>query len=402
MFRRPGIISFYCSIILSFLLGCNRNSGHPKENTTIDTLMSYEIEEVDNFSSVSNTKIKVPKSDSIVGDTVWVNPYANKTWADTITTNGYTASFLVWIDTTDYIIDTVRSSKGDRIVIGFNHYYQINFEKGNKHWFSITLDKKKDFGTILEGTDSWLESNLNVFKNLLYNKKFEQFIVEFSINSHSNFGSLYYIVFNAKGEKKYIGTANSWGGEGPDGEPFLSENDELFMTCFEVYNFNSSSAMTLSEFVAIAESRSKSDLIPEFTQIHGLRNLSNNNFLAVFNRFHGEPEFNAFILNTDTSMISKFSYFGMVEEMDAILLYTEDQVHKRSFLYDTEREKLICITKSPKPKIYELSIDVMRKYPDDTCSSGKYSTLDFNLYGAFEFYINSNDTIVYVKTEEND
>lgn len=397
MFRTIRIFLLFSSIILIALSSCNSNTKHSTEKKPIDTLLTSKAKNLDTFALGFKEKRKKPNSDSIVGDTVWVNQYAIRSWSDTITTSVYTAHFLVWIDTTDFIIDTVKSSKGDRIVIGFNHYYRIDFDKGNKHWFTVLLNKKKDFRAILDDTDSWLESNLNVFKNLLYNKKYDQFVVEFNLNSHSNFGSLYYIIFDTKGESKYIGTANSWGGEGPDGEPFLTENDELFVTCYEIYNFRNSTSMTFSQYVSIAESRSNKNSVSEFIQIHGLRDLSKNNFLAVFNRFHGEPTYNAFILNTDTSVVCRFSYYGIVEEMDAILLYTEDQ--KRSFLYDTEREKLICITKLNKPGITELSVNEMRSYSDDTCSPENYSLLDFNMYGSYEFYTSSDDTLIYVKKD---
>jgi hypothetical protein len=293
---------------------------------------------------------RLPKPDSIVGDTVWLKSYSNITWSDSIIKPEYSAFYTVRVDTNDYIIDTVRSTKGSRIVIGFNHYYDIKFTKAGNQWFTISLNKKQDFAQLLEGTDSWLESNLNVFGRLHYNRRYHQFVLEYNINSRSNFGSLYFIVYDIKDGLKYIGTANSWGGEGPDGEPFLTENGELFVTCSEIFNFNLSASMTLGQYVSLAENKLNKNISSELVQIHGLRNLGHDNFLAVFNRFHGEPVHNAFILSTDTSILSEFSYFGIIEEMDAILLYTDDNKLNRSFLYDTEREKLICILKTENRK----------------------------------------------------
>ncbi len=400
MSLRISIFYLYISSLIFLQSGCKIRHNQSNEDGSIDTLSFYEFGN-DTHSAVGiNKNRKRYNADSIVGDTVWIKPYALRTWSDTIAESEYTAYLSVWIDTTDFIIDTVRSSKGSRIVIGFNHLYQIDFSKGSKHWFSISLNKKEDFAAILSGTDSWLESNLDVFKHLQYNKKYDQYVVEFNINSRSNFGSLYYIIFNTKGEKKYIGTANSWGGEGPDGEPFLTDNNELFVTCYEIYNFHLSNSITLTEYISMAESRTNRKFVSEFIQIHGMRNLSHNNFLTVFDRFHGEPEFNAFILTTDTSVVSRFSYFGIVEELDAILLYAEDQKLHRSFLYDIDREKLICIKKTEIPKVYEINIEEMKKLNKDSCSSDKFSLLDFDLYGSYEFYVSIIDTAVYYKNDK--
>jgi hypothetical protein len=389
----------FCAQILIFLVlltSCIRQSKHIAEDQAIDSFFPNAIEDTDTFSPQTRIRNKAALVDTIVGDTVWVNPYAAKKWSDTIITSEYSAYYTVWVDTTDFIIDTVKSTKGNRIVIGYNHYYQIDIDKGKKHWFNVTLNKKQDLKATLEGTDSWLESNLNVFRNLVYNKKYDQFIVEFGLNSHANFGALYYLVFDADGSKKHLGTSNSWGGEGPDGGSFLTQNKDLFVTCYEVYNFRSAEAITLAEFVALAEYHVNEEMMDKLIQIHALRDLGNNYFLAVFNRFHEEPLLNAYILRTDTTVFKRFSYHGIVEEMDAIFLFAEDNLHNRSFLYDSEREKLICISKSPRLKIYELSITELPKYRKDT---GSYEILNFNLYSMYEFYIKNSDTTIYIKNE---
>jgi hypothetical protein len=396
------IVIYCCGICFVLLpVGCKNKPVTSSASTIVpDSFPPAETTRVTkNFSSRSGI-IKKPVSDAIVGDTIRMGSYSSFQWYDTISTPEYTAYLSTRVDTNDYIIDTVKSSKGKRIAEGFNHLYNINFKRDNKNWFSFSFDKKRDMGAILDATDAWLESNLNIFENLLYNKKYDQFIAELNIDNRSGLGLLYYLVFDTSGEKIYFGTINSWGGESPDGEAFLTENGDMFVTCSEVYNFQSSSAMSLSEYVSMAEFLTKKESLSKFIQIHALRNLTNNHFLVIFNRFHDEPTYNAFILSTDTTVISRFSYYGIIEEMDAVLLYAVDPRLQRSFLYDTDREKLICIKTTKNLQVRELGIKDMREFRYDSSASQKYTQLDFNLYGSYEFFVSSTDSTIYYKADK--
>ena len=343
--------------------------------------------------TLSARKKNLPEA--FYGDTIFMQTSGNQIWQDTITDQEFVAYLSVRVDTSDLIVDTVSSLKGRRIVVGYNHYYQIDFKKNNKHWFTLCFNKKTDLDTLLSATDSWLESNLNVFHDLVYNKEKNLFIVEFTICSSDNISSLYYLVFTTSGKIVYIGTSNSWGGGGADGDPFLTENGMLYVTCYEVYNFVTSSALTLSEYVSLAESRSGSIISFDLLQTHGIRNLGNNRFLVIFSRFHDEPLFNAMTLSADTVILDRFKYYGLIEEMDAILLYSEIEEITKSFLLDSEREVFIVIDRSGGKIIREFAMADLNEV-EDSSGTDKLYQIDFGFYSSRHFYYSDTDTLAYI------
>jgi hypothetical protein len=398
MFFRALIVYFLLLTLFMVPLGCKNKKDSSRAEISEDSINSTEVSDTNNdYPTVYRKKKSIP--DSIVGDTVWIRYNTTKSWFDTLITTDYSVRMAAWIDTTDYLTDTVNSSKGNRIVAGYNYFYTLEFLKGNKSWFIVSFNKKKDLISVLDGTELWLESNLDVFSKIIYNTKYNQFIVELNIKSHSGFDLKFYLIIDTKGAIIKMGTARNWGGENPDGEEFLTENNELYVTCSEIYNFKDAQSLTLSEYVSLAELKSNMEVHTDYLQIHGLRNLSDNHFLVVFNRSHGQPTYNAFILSADTSVCRQFSYFGIIEEMDAVMLYDEPTGSSRAFLYDTEREKLICIDKTNNFQVKELGINDMKKCPCDTCNSSKLHLLDFSFYGSYEFYVSTQDSTIYYKSD---
>jgi hypothetical protein len=386
------------TLLLGFvviLFACKSNPG--------STGKIEETRKIDTFSQPKETfSKKRPKnnsgqtiSDSIYGDTIWIYPYRMNYWTDTVTTEDYQAVFTVRVDTTDYIIDTIESPKGSRIAVGYNHYYTLTFSKKNKPWFTVSFNKKKDIESLIGGTDFWLESNLDVFRRLVYNEKYKKFVVEFDINPLNNFGSVYYFVFDTQGKIDYTGTAYTWGGSDPDGISFLTGDNKAYVTCYEIYVFESNTSVAISDFASMADFKTFGIMKSDYRWLHGLRNLSNNSFLAVFNRNDFYPEYNALIMNTDTIIINRFKYYGLMEDMDAILLFKYDALLRRFYLYDTDREKLICINETDMSEIKEFDVNKMFVVDGDTMSSEKYVALDFEVFGTYRFYTTQNDTLFY-------
>ena len=231
--------------------------------------------------------------------------------------------------------------------------------------------------------------------DIFFNEKFENIVVELSINSGDEFNNMFYLVSNTEGKIVHLGTISSWGGGGPDGSPFLTDDCKMYITCNEVYNFVSGTAINLSEYVAISQMITGKYNTSEYEQIHGLRYLSNNNFLVVFNRYHNKPRYNALILNTDSLIVGRFGYYGMVEDIDAVLLYERIKRLKKVFLYDSERETLISITQDSIPVIRETPLYEMVELKKDTNLMTDYSPLSFGFYGSYEFYISNSDSTIY-------
>lgn len=338
--------------------------------------------------------------EEIYGDTIWIYPYGNQTWLDTISDNDFVVYVSAWTDTNDYLIDTVKSAVGNRIVIGYNHEYSLDFRKDKKPWFVLKFDKKKDLFPIIYGTDLWQKSNLDIINNIIINQKFERFVVEMSINSGDQFNNMFYMIIDAQGRIKYIGTMSSWGGGGPDGMPFLTEDENMYVTCNELYNFVLDTAISLTEYVTMAHTLSGIQSTEEYVQPHGLRYLSNNYFLVVFNRFHNKPKNNAIILNTDSIVLDRFGYFGLVEDIDAILLFEDIEKLNASFLYDLEREVLIMIKKDSIPVIEETGLYEMAGMQENFEPSSDFLFIDFGFYGPYEFYLSPNDSIIYYREEK--
>jgi hypothetical protein len=393
-------------IILSLLAfiflvsGCKRSPE--TKSPEINLEQPADTVQVDTVVEITSQAQEVKEDPQIIQmDTLWVHEYGIKSWYDSIQTDQYDAFFSVWVDTTDYLIDTVRSSKGGKIIIGYNHHYHIRFTRDKKYWFSLKFDKKQDLAHLLLDTDSWIESNLNIFDNLHYNEKYNQFVVELKIGTRDNISSLFYIVFSDAGEIEYMGTAQSWGGGSTDGESFLTPDGKLFVSCSEVFNFVTGSAMSLTEFASIAEYQSSTGKERKFIQTHGLRELTNNLFLVVFNRYHDKPAMNALVFRTDTTIIEEFAYYGFIEEMDAVLLYKHIREISKAFLLDTERNMIIELDVQQGLLTKEYRLDemiVLDKHivPKDSCFQ-----LDFGFYVTEQFYFCAEDTVMY-KTSMKD
>lgn len=335
------------------------------------------------------------KKAEFYGDTVFVHSYGIQTWYDSIYADDFNAFLSVWVDTTDYITDTVRSARGNRIVIGYNHHYNIEFRKEDAYWFSLHFNKKTDLRNLLSETDAWLESNLNVFSNLMYNADYNSFIVEFNISTRDQVSSLYYIIFNTDGKIEYIGTANSWGGGGADGDPFLTADHKMYISCSEVYNFVTGTAMSLAEYAALSEYQIEPGKDNRYVQTHAIRNLGNNYFLVVFNRYHDKPVKNALILSTDSLLADRFRYYGFIEEMDALLLFYKLPKKERSFLFDTSRDVLIVLDQSRGRIENELNLEKMHEIAHDSMLSESFERIDFGFYASVCFFYANQDSAVY-------
>jgi hypothetical protein len=401
MSSRFVIFSIFTFLYLFTGSSCKSKTSTNITNNT-DTLEESNLlpNEPENIKEVIVPAIEIP--DTIIGDTVWVFPYNNSLWSDTFETPEYKAFLTVKVDTTDYIIDTVATTQGGRITIGFNHQYMMEFVRNNKTWFTVKFNKKDNLGSLIGGTDFWLQSNLDVFHRLVYNKEFGKFIVEFNINPMYNYGADFYFVFDTLGNINYTGTAGSWGGGDTDGFPFLTVDNIDYVTCFEIFNFKSDTAVSISEFSSLAELKTYGKTISTFHWLYAVRYLSKSNFLLIYNREGNEPEYNAIVVTTDTVIASKFKYYGLLGEMDAMLLFKYDERFKKYYLYDTERGKLIRINEANPSVIKEISLESMFEVDGDTMSSVKYSLIDFEAFGSYRFYKAQNDTTYYFDIEKLD
>ncbi|MBA7548788.1 hypothetical protein ES705_41256 [subsurface metagenome] len=380
-------------------IGCRGNpeiKSEESDNVILDSARKYVDAKKDSIKEVRKKKAEI-----IYGDTVWVQSYASTLWHDSIFKDDYQVFLSVWVDTTDHIVDTVVSSKGRRIVIGYNHHYNLNFRKHNKYRFSLNFNKKRDLEKLLISTDSWLESNLDVFQKLYYNKKYNKFIVDFDINPRYDYGAIYYFVFNTEGIIEYKGMAGSWGGGDPDGEAFLSGDNELFVTSYEVYNFRYEKSLSIKEFTSLLMSGGSTNDHLNYKNLHALRELSDNTFLLVFNRFGKTPEYNAIVLRNDTTVLGRFKYYGLMEETDAILLFTCHDQLKEYYLYDTERETLISISTEDKFRLCERSIGEMVEISSDTLREDhSLYHIDFEVFGSYRFFLTPENTAIYYEIDK--
>jgi hypothetical protein len=386
---------FYLLTWLLVICACKSKpeTSRKVENTkSVDTFVASETKKTV-VTNKSNPEKEVP--DSIYSDTIWVNHYQNDIWKDSVINEDYKALFIVKVDTTDLIIDTVKSLKGSRITIGYNHYYSLIFTRKNKPWFTVSFNKREDLESLIGGTDYWLESNLDVFHRLVYNEKYQKFIIEFDINPRYNIGSVYYFVIDTQGKIDYTGTARSWGGGNPDGVPFITDDNTSYVSCYEVYNFKTKTAMALSDFAANAELKTFGVVTSPYKGLHALRNLSKNNILTVFNRSDNNPDFNAIIINTDTTVVKRFKYYGLMEEMNAEFLFRYDTLQKKFYIYDTDREVLIGINEKDPSNIKEYDVKTMVKVNGDSMSGNKYDIISFEIFGNYRFYRSENDTSFY-------
>ncbi len=392
--RNELFIYLICTVCL-LIFGCSGRTVDKAGNSEEVAYIPDSVIILETFDTVLTDSF-IPDPIAIYGDTVWINPYGSQKWIDTIAGDDYILTISVEVDTKDYIIDTVRSVKGDRLVIGYNHCYELDFSKNGKPWFKLSFDKKHDLRNILRGTDYWLESNLDVFRNLIFNSKYNKYVIEFDINPRFNYGTVYYIIFDVEGTIHHIGTSSNWGGNGPDGASFLTMNDEMYVTCFELYNFSKMHPASLVEYTVY------SDVLDDFkssgisyNQVHALRDLSDNTFLVVFDQKEGKPLYNAVILNTDSIILDRFFYHGLMEETDALFLYYTDSINHRYFIHDTFREVLVCIETQDSLWVKQLTESAMRKLPEDTILSGDFLPVDFESFGSKIFYISATDTLIF-------
>ncbi len=394
---KPVKIVVLVAVAFFILLSECRNdpllSFRHKTKEFSDSVMNME-----DADSLSVQSVKNAKPVKIYGDTVRVQTYLSTVWYDTVSQENYEVYMSVWVDTTDYIVDTVISSKGRRIVIGYNHRYNLEFRKNGKFWFAAVFNKKDDLKDLLSGTDFWLESNIDVFQKIYYNKKFDKFIVDYNINPRYNYGTVYYFVFNTNGVIEYTGKAGIWGGGAPDGEPFITGNEKLFVTAYELYNFSDGTVIDVSGFSFLPGSDGLSGVHSQLIDLHGYRPLTDSAFLMIFNCEDNPPDYNAYILNTDTTVLKRFRYFGMIEEMDAILLFRYNEKLKTYYLYDTERKTLICISKNGDCCLKEISTRNMIEIQSDTLhDKNNLKEVSFEAFGTYKFFI--GDSLVYYEIE---
>lgn len=393
------ILALISIAILLIIQGCRNKS----EGTFRKTILARR----DSLKSLRDSiiepvkKAEKDKTVKIYGDTVWVRSYASTVWYDSVSFADFQVYMSVWVDTTDYIVDTVISSKGSRIVIGYNHFYNLRFLEKGSHLFSIVFDKKDDLKSMLAETDFWLESNIDVFQRIYCNEKYGKFIVEFAINPRYNYGALYYFVLSEDGKIEYSGLGGSWGGGDPDGEAFLTGDQELFITANELYSFKDRSCIEVSHLSFLPELGIMKGEHSHLTDIHAYKALTDSTFLMVFNRNDITPEYNAYILSTDTTIVGKFKYYGMMEEMDAVLFFEYQDKLNAYYLYDTERKTLIRIADSAEFSIREYSIRNVSEIQSDTLPDNHVlNEVSFETFGSYKFYISDNDSLVYYEIEK--
>lgn len=393
------IFGAFALIIILFISECkSKPDGSSKKDVSAftDSIICVEDSVIPQVK-----KPKIVEKVKIYGDTVWVQSYASTVCYDSIFQDNYEVYVSVWVDTTDYIVDTVISSKGSRIVIGYNHHYNLRFKKDGNFWFSVVFNKKDDLKNLLADTDFWLESNIDVFQKVYYNKKYNKIIIDYNINPRYNYGSIYYFVFNIDGEIEYTGIAGSWGGGAPDGEAFLTGNDELFVSANELYSFRDGCFIDVSAFSFLENPFNKSGAHYNTIDIHGYRPLTDSTFLMIFNRSDISPECNAYILKTDTTIVGQFKYYGMIEEMDAILFFQFHDKLNAYYLYDSERETLICIPNKRGKAIKERSIKDMIEIDSDTIpKDNNLHTISFEAFGSYKFFSKTEDSVMYYEFEK--
>jgi len=399
MTKHIKILALIYIALFIILSGCRDNSESTFRKNILSIRDSLKV-----VKDSINEPAKVIDKDEVVkiyGDTVWVRSYASTVWYDSVYFDDFEVFMSVWVDTTDYIVDTVISSKGSRIVIGYNHFYNLRFLKKESSWLSIVFNKKEHLINMLSETDFWLESNIDVFQKIYYNKKYNKIIVEYAINPRYNYGAMYYFVFNANGRIEYSGLGGSWGGGDPDGEAFLTGDQELFVTASELYSFKNQSYIDVSHLSFLPNTNIGEGAHTHLTDIHAFKPLTDSTFLLIFNRSYITPEYNAYILKTDTTIVGKFKYYGMMEEMDAVLFFEYQDKLKAYYLYDTERKTLISIADSAEFSIKEHSIRSISEIQSDTLPENHtLNTVSFETFGSYKFFIGDNDSLVYYDIEK--
>ncbi|MBN2524639.1 MAG: hypothetical protein JXB24_15315 [Bacteroidales bacterium] len=386
-----GLLALAC---LFLCIGCkNKRTDNPERKVSVLLDSIESLKDTSAYTFASEHKDKTVK---IYGDTVWVRSYATTIWYDSIEIENIGIYLSAWVDTTDFIIDTVISSKGNRIAIGYNHHYNIRCNKDGHFWFSLAFDKKRDLKELLEETDFWLESNIDVFHTVFYNKKYDKFIIDYNINPRYNYGAVYYFVFNTDGTIEYTGIAGNWGGGEPDGEPFLTGNNEMFVTANELYCFKNRKNTEVSALQFFKNSVVKKRIHSQLTDIHAYKPLTDSTFLMIFNRNDLTPEYNAFIIGTDTTVLGQFKYYGMIEEMEAMLLFEYNDRLNTYFLYDTERKSLISISDSGLFSLKEHYLKDMNRIQSDTLPDRSgLEEINFEAFGTYKFFIEPNVSTIY-------
>lgn len=388
--------SCFCLLLIILICACKSNSESPGQEVKTDSIVKEDSTIKTLQSPVVSKKTTI---EHLYADTVWVHSYASLTWSDTLHYFNFDVEVEAWIDTTDYIVDTISSNISSSIAIGFNHYYSLHFIRGSASWFSLNFNKKTDLHQMLYGTDLWLQSNLDIVRNVLYNEKFDALIIELSVKTGEEFSNMFYMIAETKDMIRYIGCIRSWGGGDPDGEPFLTDDGRMYVTCDEIYSFVNHTAIGLAEYATMSLLLSGKNSTSPYGQLHALRCLQDNNFLVVFNRFHSKPKYNALILNTDSMIVDRFSYFGLIEDIDAVLLFEKPDGLGKAFLFDTEREVLITIETDSIPDIEETGLYEMVKVNEQSLITENYININFGFYGSYEFYISPADSLIYYRDD---
>jgi hypothetical protein len=398
MRKQLKITSLVAVVMVMALFGC-RSTGiresAGRKPLKYDTVKSKQ----DSLISETGSIRKNPAVVKIYGDTVRVRSYASIVWYDSVRLGHITVYCSSWVDTTDYIVDTVISTKGNRIVIGYNHYYNLFFRKDGNFLFSVNFNKKDDLKNILQETDFWLESNIDVFRNIFYNETFDKYVIDYHVNPRYSYGAVYYIVINSTGGIDYIGEAGTWGGGDPDGTPFMTGNDKLFVTASELYDFANQCSVDVSDF-PFRQHSARRNGYHDLTDLHAYKPLTDSTVLLIFNRSDITPEYNAFVINSDTTILEEFKYYGIMEEMEAVLFFEYNDSLNAYFLYDTDRKTLIRLPDSGDFHISEYSIKDMRSIDSDTMpDQDDLSRISFETVGTYTFFIGSNDSNIYYEIE---
>jgi hypothetical protein len=132
-----------------------------------------------------------------------------------------------------------------------------------------------------------------------------------------------------------------------------------------------------------------------YKQVHAVRDLSENNFLIVYDRLKNNPRFNAVIQNTDSLILDRFSYEGIMEETDAIFLFHKDTINNRYFVHDASRNVLVIINTKDSISLKQIPESLMTNLPEDTIISEDFYAIDFEPFGSKIFYISASDSNVF-------
>jgi hypothetical protein len=99
--------------------------------------------------------------------------------------------------------------------------------------------------------------------------------------------------------------------------------------------------------------------------------------------------------------MGKFKYYGIMDEMDAVLFFEHSDLLHSYFLYDTDRKTLIRISDSGSFFINEQSIVNLAEIQSDTLPENNYlARLCFEVFGSYKFFFGANDSLMYYEFDK--